>query len=115
MTDEELKQWVREQVAVLLINISALDEYGGEKKYALKDFSSLGQEVWLSRADRILSLKKPDGTPAIGIISDDQSLPHIPYSLDAIEVFNNPVGVYRQAQKDMASFVRLAGGKDARD
>ena len=107
MTDEELEQWVREQIAVLLINIKAYDEYGEEKEYTLKDFSPIGQRAWLNRANRILNLKKLDGTPAIGIISDDQELPKFDHHW-----FERPDEYIRGMDKMLtAGFYRLVGGK----
>jgi hypothetical protein len=54
----------------------------------------------LDLADAILALTKPDGTPAIGIISDDQTLPKEKYL-----GFDKGYGI------DFAGFYRLVGGK----
>ena len=65
MTGEELKQWVKEQVALELLFYK--DEVLTGVLRNRPVFADVDKVV-----DKILSLKKPDGTPAIGIISDDQ-------------------------------------------
>ena len=109
MTDEELKQLVREQIA---------KEYW-EIHYSLSSEAFTWVKAKLTNediggaynfADAILALKKPDGTPAIGIISDDQLEPTIHETgnyLDDLEALHK--------EYKIDGFVRLVGGKDERD
>jgi len=110
MTDEELRQWAREQIA---------KEYW-EIHYSLSSEAFTWVKAKLTNedidgaynfADAILALKKPDGTPAIGIISDEQSVKFR-------EFYNDWGGEsgkmgYKQAVGDMkeTGFYRLVGGK----
>jgi len=98
MNDEELKQWVREQVADI-IRPSQHDTFPESPE---------------GLADQILAIQKPDGTPAIGVISDNQKLADgfIP-TYDSADSDNDREMGYTSGQQDMlnAGFVRLVGGK----
>ena len=106
MTDEELKQWVRKQIFDIIddLNQTISSEWASSDEERRR-FTENSWEL----SDQILSLKKPDGTPAIGIISDDQLLPL--YSNQSYNKREHYIYIQCQAQMLEAGFVRLVGGK----
>jgi len=101
MTDEQLKQWVTDAIIKIIH-----PQHGYPTK---KDHYDCCTEAE-NKAKWILELKTPDGTPAIGIISDDQLEPTIHETgnyLDDLEALHK--------EYKIDGFVRLVGGKDERD
>jgi len=120
MKDEELQQWVREQVAKMFYKSSPIPfGMNNHEPWENMHYPQV-KEVYYKRADKLLQLLKPDGTPAIGIISDDQKHPKeiiIYWDDDPKLPLRSLIGddkYVEQTYKEWG-FVRLVGGKDARD
>jgi len=100
MTDEQLKQWMTDAIIKIIH-----PQHGYPTK---KDHYDCCTEAE-NKAKWILELKTPDGTPAIGIISDDQSEVYIEICIPAKNADEQDSYVKLPAKS--AGFVRLVGGK----